>query len=238
MSAAPSSEVRLPGDIASRLKPRGQQYLIRLLKPAEKSSGGVWLPQNYQENWTHGEVLKAGPGMRIESGDGGFLTQMWADAGDDVLFQKHAYKSLGPPHNLGLVKDEELVGKIQPGRMEITPLNAWVKVQQDPDIRKASSLIVYSEIDRPKPCRGTLVDYGPGPLRHKGPLRGIHFPIPVLWGLMDGASADIYFAEDWQEHLLGKKVRWSSTCEMLSLGREHLECLLIGADDILTMEDE
>src|SRR5205085_1114219 len=83
-----------------------------------------------QENWTHGTVLASGPGEDLGCGWGAnspaVLTTMWANPGNEVIFQKHNFQSLGPPHRLVNVRDEDLVAIITEER--ILPLNDWVLV--------------------------------------------------------------------------------------------------------------
>lgn len=45
-----------------RVQPRGDQVLIRRLADAEATAGGIIMPEQFQHDFFHAEVLKIGPG--------------------------------------------------------------------------------------------------------------------------------------------------------------------------------
>jgi co-chaperonin GroES (HSP10) len=80
------SAARLPVTWVEDIALLGNRYLIELLKPAEQSSGGIWIPERFQENWTHGIVRAVGagesfplPGITLEQ-------RPWLSVGDEALF--------------------------------------------------------------------------------------------------------------------------------------------------------
>lgn len=207
--------------------PRGQLYRVRLTPQAEKSPGGIWYPDNWTDNWTEGEVLAVGPG-RFAS-DTGHRSVMWADPGDRVLFQKHAFREVTRGAKDGVVEDEDLVAVIRrsQGYTDPEPLNDWVMIEQDPEIERASSVIVFAEEDRPRPMSGILEAFGAGQMRQSGPLVGTRRSCAAIWGV----------SEDRADSLLGTRVYWGPHCEVLAIGRSSLEFLMIQADDILAWDE-
>lgn len=228
----PASAARPPAAWAERLRPLGQRYVIELLKPAEQSSGGIWIPERFQDNWTHGIVRGVGPGEMWESDGLPQRSFSWLEVGDEAMFPKHAFQSLGAPHTHGLVRDEDLVATIAPAMDRwadgaLQPLNDWVMIDQDPEYTDATSSIVYAEEWRPRPTHGRVLDYGPGKVRWKGPLYGVRYPVP--WEIGDPRAS---------KELIGKRVWWSKECEVMSLGRERLEAVFIQAFDLLFVQDD
>lgn len=45
-----------------RVQPRGDQVLVRRLADAEATAGGIIMPEQFQHDFFHAEVLKIGPG--------------------------------------------------------------------------------------------------------------------------------------------------------------------------------
>jgi co-chaperonin GroES (HSP10) len=213
----------------------GSRYLVELLKPAEKTEGGVWLPERCQENWTHATVLKAGVGERWPAEpdpDAQTTVPLWLVEGDEVLFPKHAFHSAGAPHTHGVVRDEDLVAAVVQGTLK--PLNDWVMIDQDPDEPDPSPAIAYAEEYRPKATHGIARDYGPGRVQRKGALAGLRRP--VAWAI--GMLYQPWGAPPWQDVLIGKRVWWSHDCEVISMGRERLEALFVQAEDLLFIQED
>ena len=210
---------------ASDYRPLGQMYRVQVTETDEKSPGGIWLPDNYQSPWNEGLVLAAGPGRQVPASPSE-RSVMWADVGDKVLFLKHGLRHVRDRE--GLVKDEDVVAvvRLSRGESEPEPLNDWCMVEQDPDVEMAGALIVHAEEWRPKPMSGTLVDFGPGEVRAKGPLAGTRRSCGAIWGLGDDGADDVK----------GKRCYWDSRCEVLAVGRSHLEFLLIKAGDLYAIE--
>lgn len=250
---------------ATVFTPTGTVYHVRLLKAQEQSSGGIWLPEIAQENFTEAEVLAAGPGMSIVAPDGDtHRSVMWAHPGDHVLFQKHAFVPFSNGGQEGTVRDEDLVGVVREtvspmafiaspeqfpagdlfelGRpvlvrdvegirpfpvMDevIEPLNDWVRVSPSP-YQRISDTIEQPDAYKRAPLRGVVGDLGPGRLRLTGKLAGLRVPIFRELGLRSSYG------------LLGHVVRWGENAEVLDVGGEMLECVLVRSSDILALEEE
>jgi chaperonin GroES len=70
-----------------KVEPLGDKILVRRLDAAEKTSGGLFLPESAQDKPTQGKVLSVGPGRRTKSGD--FVKPQVSD-GDRVIFSAWA----------------------------------------------------------------------------------------------------------------------------------------------------
>ena len=68
-------------------KPLKDRLLVKYSEEAEKSSGGLYIPDSAKEKPQEGEVVAAGAG-RIT--DDGKLQAMEVKVGDIVLFEKYA----------------------------------------------------------------------------------------------------------------------------------------------------
>jgi co-chaperonin GroES (HSP10) len=200
----------------------GSRYIVELLDPAERTSGGIWLPDRCQDNWTHAVVRGAGPGDLI----GDQRTVMWLEPGDEALFTQHAFHSFGPPHRVGWVRDEEIVAYVRDG--EVFPANDWVMIEQDPPEPDPSETIAYAEEWRPKPLHGRIAGVGPGKLRRVGELAGSRIPCDWLMGFQ------------WLKGkgLRDRRVWWSRECEVISMGREQLELVFVQAESLLFIEED
>lgn len=70
----------------SKIKPLGNRVLIKRSK-AEKSKGGILLPDSAQEKPKEGTIIAVGPGKINEQGE---LEVMHVKTGDCVLFSSYA----------------------------------------------------------------------------------------------------------------------------------------------------
>ena len=70
-----------------KFKPLKDRVLVKYSEEAEKSSGGLYIPDTAKEKPTKGEVIAVGPG-RIT--DDGKLQKMDIKTGDTVLFDKYS----------------------------------------------------------------------------------------------------------------------------------------------------
>lgn len=196
--------------------------MVELLDPAERTSGGIWLPERCQDNWTHGVVRGAGPGDLI----GDQRTVMWLEPGDEALFTMHAFHSLGPPHRVGWVRDEDVVAYVRD--REVLPYNDWLMIEQDEDEPDPPATIAYAEEWRPKPLHGIIRGVGPGLFRRGSVLGPSRKPIAWLMGFPWLAGPT----------LMGLRVWWSRECELISMGRETLERVFVQAENLLFIEEK
>ncbi len=72
---------------APKIRPLGQNVLLRRLEAEEKTKGGIVLPDTAKEKPKEGEVLTIGEG---EVGKDGKNKQFQVKAGDRVIFSSYA----------------------------------------------------------------------------------------------------------------------------------------------------
>ena len=68
-----------------KFRPLHDRVVVRRLDQAEKTAGGIIIPDTAQEKPMEGEVVAAGPGARNEAGQ---IVALEVKAGDRILFGK------------------------------------------------------------------------------------------------------------------------------------------------------
>ena len=71
----------------TQLKPMADRVVIRPIDEAKVTKSGIILPDTIQERPLEGEVVAAGPGRRLDSGQ---LLEMDLKTGDKVIYSKYA----------------------------------------------------------------------------------------------------------------------------------------------------
>ena len=69
------------------VKPLADRVLVEALEAAEKTAGGLYIPDNAKEKPQKGKIVAAGPG---KISDAGTLMKMEVKAGDIVLYGKYS----------------------------------------------------------------------------------------------------------------------------------------------------
>ncbi len=69
------------------IKPLADRVVVEPLEAAEKTAGGLYIPDNAKEKPQKGKIIAAGPG---KSSDAGTLIKMEVKAGDTVLYGKYS----------------------------------------------------------------------------------------------------------------------------------------------------
>ncbi len=70
-----------------KVKPLSDRVIVEALEAAEKSAGGIYIPDNAKEKPQKGKVIAAGPGKISDSGS---LMKMEVKAGDTILYGKYS----------------------------------------------------------------------------------------------------------------------------------------------------
>lgn len=86
-----------------KIKPLGNRVVVRRSK-AQRSKGGILLPDSAQERPREGEVLAAGPGKMNE---GGQLEPISIKVGDHVLFSSYSGTEFKQDEEEYLILSEE-----------------------------------------------------------------------------------------------------------------------------------
>ncbi|MBY0613630.1 MAG: co-chaperone GroES [Beijerinckiaceae bacterium] len=91
-------------------RPLHDRVVVRRLDSAEKTKGGIIIPETAQEKPQEGEVIAVGPGGRDESGK---LTPLDVKAGDRVLFGKWSGTEVKiDGQDLLIMKESDIMGVI------------------------------------------------------------------------------------------------------------------------------
>lgn len=93
------------------VKPLKDRILIQRVAEAEKTKGGIIIPDSAKERPLEGKVIAVGAGKRL---DDGTLIKLDVKAGDRVLFGKYAgteIKVNGEEHLI--ISEEEILGVIE-----------------------------------------------------------------------------------------------------------------------------
>lgn len=198
------------------IQPTGTRLHVRYTKPAEQTPGGIWLPDEAQENNQEAEVLAVGPGLEAPDGTRGV---MWVSKGDLVLFRKQDFVAIGQDE--GFVHEEKLLGVIDPFTNEVTPLNDWVKLRFEEKVAAKGSIEIPEHWQR-RPNYGMVVDMGYGRLclNARSPFYGSRLTTPDIAGI---TKAD----------LLGRRAYFDADAELLEVGSDWVDCWLVRVGDIL-----
>jgi chaperonin GroES len=70
-----------------KVKPLADRVLVEALEAAEKTAGGIYIPDNAKEKPQKGKVIAAGPG---KASDAGTLIKMEVKVGDIILYGKYS----------------------------------------------------------------------------------------------------------------------------------------------------
>jgi len=92
-----------------KIKPLNNRVLVRRFK-AEKTKGGIILPETAQEKPREGEVVATGPGVRDEEGN---LHPLTVKKGDRVLFTSYSGTEIKDPTSDDeylILSEEDILG--------------------------------------------------------------------------------------------------------------------------------
>ena len=93
------------------VRPLADRILVRRVEEAEKTRGGIIIPDSAKERPLSGQVLAVGTGKRLEDGT---LVALDVKAGDKVLFGKYAGTEIkvdGVEHLI--LREDEVLGVIE-----------------------------------------------------------------------------------------------------------------------------
>ncbi len=93
------------------VRPLQDRILVRRVEEAEKTRGGIIIPDSAKERPLEGNVIAVGSGKRTEDGT---LVKLDVKAGDRILFGKYAGTEIkvdGVEHII--VREDEVLGVIE-----------------------------------------------------------------------------------------------------------------------------
>ena len=99
---------------AEKIRPLGQNVLLRRLEAEEKTKGGIILPDTAKEKPREGEVLAIGEG---ELGKDGKRKDFQVKQGDRVIFSSYAGTEvkLGGEESL-IISEDDILGVVEVSR--------------------------------------------------------------------------------------------------------------------------
>src|SRR5438552_19034894 len=111
----------------NKLVPSSSLHLVQLCDPADRTGGGIFLPEMLQQNYCEATIKRSGPGWSIPDSDRYALS--WTHVDWKVIFQQHHYQPLYRGATVGFVQEENILGIVLDDSLK--PLNDWVKVTVD-----------------------------------------------------------------------------------------------------------
>ncbi|MEK7467764.1 MAG: co-chaperone GroES [Planctomycetota bacterium] len=93
------------------IKPLDNRVVIKPIEAESKTKGGIVLPDTAKEKSQKGEIVAAGPGRLLDSGE---RAKMGVSKGDKVLFGKYAGTEVKiDGQEYVIMKEDEILGKIE-----------------------------------------------------------------------------------------------------------------------------
>lgn len=94
-----------------KFKPLKDRVLVKYSEEAEKSSGGLYIPDTAKEKPQQGEVIAVGPG-RIT--DDGKLQKMDVKVGDIILFDKYSGSKISMDNvEYLIIREDDILGILE-----------------------------------------------------------------------------------------------------------------------------
>ena len=93
------------------VRPLQDRILVRRVEEAEKTRGGIIIPDSAKERPLEGKVIAVGSGKRLEDGT---LVKLDVKAGDRILFGKYAGSEIkvdGEEHLI--MREEDILGVLE-----------------------------------------------------------------------------------------------------------------------------
>jgi len=91
-----------------KFRPLHDRVLVRRIEAAEKTAGGIIIPDSAQEKPQEGEVVAIGTGTRAEDGT---ITPLDLKAGDKILFGKWSGSEVKlDGEDLLIMKESDVLG--------------------------------------------------------------------------------------------------------------------------------
>ena len=92
-------------------RPLHDRVLVRRVEAAEKTAGGIIIPDNAREKSQEGEVVSTGSGARA---DDGTITPLDVKAGDKILFGKWSGTEVKlDGEELLIMKESDIMGVLE-----------------------------------------------------------------------------------------------------------------------------
>ncbi len=91
-----------------KIKPLHDRVIVKRLEVAEKTKGGIIIPDSAKETPDEGKIIAAGPGRRDEQGK---VQPLDVKIGDTILFSKYAGTEIKVEgEELIIMREEDVLG--------------------------------------------------------------------------------------------------------------------------------
>ncbi|MFA6113659.1 MAG: co-chaperone GroES [Sphingomonas sp.] len=91
-------------------RPLHDRVLVRRIEAAEKTAGGIIIPETAKEKPQEGEIVSVGTGVRAEDGS---ITPLDVKAGDKILFGKWSGTEVKiDGEDLLIMKESDVLGVV------------------------------------------------------------------------------------------------------------------------------
>jgi co-chaperonin GroES (HSP10) len=206
---------------------------VKRTAASSESEGGILLPETCRESLNEAAVLAVGPGYTIPMDNGGCFSTMFCEEGDTVLFPAHCFEQTDAAGEVGIVRDEDLLGMIPAGGDALIPLNDFVMCSVESRRATTGGGLHLADGQKSRPRQGKILDYGPGKIRLKGDYYGTRSNVESILGV----TLPMSVTSD-EKPLVGKVAIWGVDAEVLEVGSHRAEFLLVRASDILCFLEE
>lgn len=177
--------------IAGPLQPANQNLLVRIAEASEKTTGGIFLPNEAKEKPTFGEVVEAGPGKYLGNG---VKIPMHIAKGDMVMYGKYGGTDLTYDENKHtIVTQDDVLCKFKDGDLKVSscePIFDRVLVKIGGASEQTSGGILLSSSAQEKQNSGTVVNIGPGRFMENGEMEPLSIAVgdEVYYGSYAGTN--------------------------------------------------
>lgn len=94
-----------------KFKPLRDRVLVKYSEEAEKSEGGLYIPESAKEKPQKGEIMAIGPGKVTDDGK---LQKMDVKVGDVVLFEKYSGSKITMESvEYLIIKEDDILGIVE-----------------------------------------------------------------------------------------------------------------------------
>jgi len=91
-----------------KIKPLHDRVIVKRLEVAEKTKGGIIIPDSAKETPDEGKIIAAGPGRRDEQGK---VQPLDVKTGDTILFSKYAGTEIKVEgEELIIMREDDILG--------------------------------------------------------------------------------------------------------------------------------
>ncbi len=91
-----------------KIKPLHDRVIVKRLEVAEKTKGGIIIPDSAKETPDEGKIIAAGPGRRDEQGK---VQPLDVKKGDTILFSKYAGTEIKVEgEELIIMREDDILG--------------------------------------------------------------------------------------------------------------------------------